>query len=134
MLYLTSDPRHDDPVAERGSAAIQGSTTVTQFAQFGSQRLPYVFEICHDCRGHGRSSAHLGDFTASEVAERGTDWEQDYMSGFYDRSCEPCDGTGKVKVPDADRLTEEQKAELEADDDFAVLDAAEREAERRMGC
>lgn len=97
-------------------------------------KLPTRYEICSCCSGHGRSSAYLGDFTGSELAEQGSDWVDDYMSGAFDRACEPCDGTGKVQVPDYSRMTPAQAAAYQAqcrdDDEFDAI----CEAERRMGC
>lgn len=97
-------------------------------------RLPYRFEICSCCDGHGRSSAYLGAFTRDDLDQEGPEFIETYMSGGYDRACEPCDGTGKVQVADYARMTPDQvKAwEAQCEDDDAI--DAEREAERRMGC
>lgn len=96
--------------------------------------LPYRFEICSICEGHGRSSAYLGAFTADEMAQQGPDFHDDYMAGRYDRACEPCDGTGKVMVADHSRMTAAQREAWELECQLEAEDEAEREAERRMGC
>jgi DnaJ-class molecular chaperone len=98
--------------------------------------LPTKWAICGTCDGEGKHSRHLGAYTRDEFYEAfGTPEErEDYFAGFYDKSCEDCDGTGKVKVVDDSRLTEEQRTALrEAVDDEAEYQATV-EAERRMGC
>jgi hypothetical protein len=94
-------------------------------------KLPTKWAICPDCGGEGGSSAHLGVLTTG-------DWEQeeldDYFAGHYDRSCSPCDGTGKLKVPNHNAMTAEQ-SKLVNDQDRHDHDCQmEMEAERRMGC
>lgn len=96
--------------------------------------LPYRFEICSVCDGHGRSSAYLGAYTASEMDEQGPDFHDDYMSGVYDRTCDECSGDGKVMVADTRRMTPEQITALQAEEDDEAEWRAEVEAERRMGC
>ena len=76
--------------------------------------LPWKWSICCACNGHGRSSAYLGAFTQSDREEAGPEFMEDYMNGAYDRACEDCGGTGKVKVADYSRLTKEQRRELRA--------------------
>lgn len=96
--------------------------------------LPYRFEICSVCDGHGKSSAYLGAYTADEMAEQGPDFREEYMAGAYDRTCDECRGDGKVMVADRSRMTAAQiKAYDEELDDEAEW-RAEVEAERRMGC
>ncbi len=56
-----------------------------------------VWAICSYCHGNGVSSAYLGAFTEDETAE-GPDFYEDYMEGYYDRACENCDGSGKMRV------------------------------------
>jgi hypothetical protein len=58
--------------------------------------------VCPQCRGKGTSTAYLGAYTASEWAEQGDDFHDDYLSGVYDRTCETCGGRNVV-----DELTEE---------------------------
>lgn len=96
--------------------------------------LPFNYEICPCCNGHGKSSAYLGAYTRSEMDEQGSDFLEAYMAGEYDRRCNECDGDGKVKVADTSRMTPEQVKQLEEDDRFEAEYQAECEAERRMGC
>src|ERR1039458_2455528 len=63
--------------------------------------LPTHWEICGECRGEGKSSEHLGCYTASEFAESfDPDEAEDYFNGVYDRPCSDCGGTGKVREVD----------------------------------
>lgn len=100
--------------------------------------LPTRWEICGCCRGEGTSSAYLGAITESDREPGGT-WEDPedfdhYMRGGYDRACDDCDGAGKVRVVDHDRLTVEQRQSYrEAVEDEREY-RAEVAAERRAGC
>ncbi|GJE54541.1 hypothetical protein [Methylobacterium thuringiense] len=96
--------------------------------------LPFKFEICSCCSGHGKSSAYLGAYTSDEMADQGPDFFDEYMAGTYDRTCDACDGDGKAMVADYSRMTAQQIQTLEDDERFDAEDAAYSEAERRMGC
>lgn len=63
------------------------------------RRLPFKWEICPTCDGHGKSSAYLGAFTGDQLRED-PDFAQDYMDGYYDRSCDECNGRGSIPVID----------------------------------
>jgi predicted methyltransferase len=98
--------------------------------------LPFKWVICSRCDGHNRSTAHVeadgGGITASEMAELGDDFREDYMSGVYDRPCPHCEG-GKVKIADTSQMTKAQRreyrAQMQADREIDAIHAAER----RMG-
>jgi hypothetical protein len=70
--------------------------------------LPFKWEICSACDGHGTSSAYLGAFTASEWHELDEQFQEDYMRGRLDRACEHCEG-GRVRVADFSRMTKAQR-------------------------
>ncbi len=104
--------------------------------------LPYVWQICDDCKGSGTRD-NLGAITADEW---NNDWDDDekemYLSGAYDVRCEDCDGTGKVQVVDTERCDPKLRgsyyeqllaAYYEQQADMAA-DRAMREMEGRMGC
>jgi hypothetical protein len=94
--------------------------------------LPFNWEICSHCHGHGKSSAYLGAYTRDDMDEAGPEFLEDYMAGSYDRHCDSCDGTGKVKVANFARMP---KAQREAYREQCRIDAeldAEEASERRM--
>ena len=95
--------------------------------------LPFLWCICISCQGHGKSSAYLGAYTQSEMDEAGPEFFDDYMAGRYDRPCETCDGTGKIKVVDRKKLTPAQRLEWDEQRQCEREERAIRAAERRMG-
>jgi hypothetical protein len=109
--------------------------TPVLFCDDGSEReLPFKWEICGGCRGHGTSSAYLGAFTREEMDEQGPEFLEDYMAGRYDRECDHCSGLGRVKRADLSRMSKEDRAAYrEQQRGFRDMEAEER-AERRFGC
>lgn len=59
-------------------------------------RSPWM--ICPDCGGDGHHSKHLGAFTQEDVDR---DWDpepwQGYLRGEYDKTCDTCGGSGKIR-------------------------------------
>ena len=96
--------------------------------------VPTKWEICDGCQGEGQSSAYLGAFTASEWAEEDQEFQEDYFAGRYDRACEDCKGSGKVKVIDDERCDPVAREAFYAQEQADADMAAERAAERRFGC
>lgn len=76
-------------------------------------RSPWI--ICPECRGEGKSSAYLGAITQED---RERDWDpdswDDYMNGAYDRICDCCNGTGKVREKACEDYLE-RKAEIRSE-------------------
>jgi hypothetical protein len=106
--------------------------TLTIYHEDGSEtetQLPGRWCICGQCEGRGTSSAYLGAFTASEWAEQDDDFKDEYIRGGYDRSCDECNGSGKVWSIDYKKCTPEQRAALDEEAEYQALVAAER----RMG-
>jgi hypothetical protein len=104
------------------------------FCDDGSEvELPFKWEICAACSGHGKSSAYLGAYTQSEMDEAGPEFHDEYMRGGYDRPCISCDGLGRRMVADGSRMTRAQRAayrlQQQADREIDAIQAAER----RMG-
>lgn len=100
--------------------------------------LPFRWAICSCCEGSGKSSAYLGAITEADRAPGGT-WDdpeqfRDYMAGAYDRDCDPCEGTGKVKVADEAKMSKAERAEYRAQVRADREIDAEEAAERRAGC
>ena len=97
--------------------------------------VPTVWEICHMCSGNGthvNPSIDCCGLTHEDFAED-PDFLDEYMSGTYDVQCRTCKGTGKVRVPDYDALTDEQREGLEELERDRAQWAAEEAAERAMG-
>lgn len=100
------------------------------------KQLPVKWEICSCCNGEGKSSAHLGAFTASERNETFRDdpeFMEDYFAGHFDQPCDACDGTGKVQVVDFEQVSPEDRAIWEQMMEQERFDAAVSRAERRAG-
>lgn len=98
--------------------------------------LPWIFDVCGTCNGHGshvNPSIDAHGISADEFAED-PDFEAQYFSGAYDQTCNECHGLRVIKVVDRDSCNVDQlaayDAEMKADAEFA----AECAAERRMGC
>lgn len=92
------------------------------------RELPFKWEICGTCEGHGKSSSYLGAFTRDQLSDMGDDWCDDYFAGRMDRACDACDGLGKVKVADYSRMSAEDR---QAYDEQREDDRATREIERQ---
>jgi hypothetical protein len=92
--------------------------------------------ICSQCRGDGTSTAYLGAYTQADRDEMGDEWYEfadDIRAGHYDRACDHCDGTGKVRDVD-ESATHPRTLEHWADWERARYeDLAVEAMERRMG-
>lgn len=108
-----------------------------------SLTVPTKWAICSCCNGNGRVEhpAFSNGFTSSEWAELDFDEREHYLAGRYDVGCVECGGSGKVRIPDVERMTYAQKRVAAAqrredrlDAIYARESAAERAAEMRMGC
>lgn len=107
--------------------------TPTLYCDDGSEiSLPFRWALCSACEGHGKSSAYLGAYTQSEMDEQGPELFDDYMAGRYDRRCDECGGSGKVKIVDMAKLTKAQRDEYRAQCRADRECAAEAAHERRM--
>jgi len=103
-----------------------------------TETLPTRWHICDECDGEGKTSRAVecdgGGFTASEWAEQDDDFREDYLAGRYARACTVCRGSGKVRLVDHERLTDEQAEYLQEEAEASRWISAERAAERRFGC
>ena len=103
------------------------------------ERIPacdirYEWVICSDCRGEGGNSLHLGVITQDSWNEWDDDKRDDYMSGFYDRSCTACGGTGKVQEMDEESLPEAVQEYIRNYREDAYESASASYYERLAGC
>lgn len=96
--------------------------------------LPTEFVVCWRCQGVGSHDCWEGGMTGDEMAEQGSDFFDDYMSGMYDAQCRVCKGLRVLEVVAKDRLTPEVLAKVERHEQEIEAMRAEQEAERRMGC
>lgn len=82
--------------------------------------------ICDCCQGDGTSTAYLGAYTQSDRDEMGDEWfefAEDVRAGHYDRPCDECSGTGKVREFAGLASTEFQEWQREAAQDAATMRA-----------
>jgi predicted methyltransferase len=91
--------------------------------------VPAKRVLCTQCNGDGTSSAYLGDFTWTEMNEQGEDFVEDYFAGRLDKQCETCKGKRWELIPDEDRMTKEQVAEVKDFYDQAYYDRQVYKAE-----
>lgn len=111
------------------------SQTPVLFCDDGSEiALPVKWVICSACQGDGKTSAHLGAFTQSEMNEQGPEFFDDYIGGVYDKACGSCDGTGKRAIADTTKMTRAQRTEYTAQCRADRECASEEALERAMGC
>jgi hypothetical protein len=93
--------------------------------------LPYRYQICGQCRGHGKSSAYLGAFTGGQMRED-PEFFEDYMAGHYDRTCETCGGSGKVAIPHWKKMSAAQKKAWRAHQEVERSIREDERSEYRM--
>jgi DnaJ-class molecular chaperone len=70
------------------------------------------WQICPHCEGDGHHAKSLGVINMEDADE---EFREDYFAGRYDRTCEICNGSGKVREGEAiDRMSAlaQQKEDL----------------------
>jgi len=102
--------------------------------EFGST-IPMRKEVCPSCHGNGSYVNPNIDSHGIGVDEfyEDPDFEESYLAGHYDMTCEECEGTNVIDVVNKDFATPEM-VKFVADwytDYYESL--AEQEAEMRMG-
>jgi hypothetical protein len=112
--------------------------TWTRTHEDGSEeevKLPFKWEICSTCDGHGQHSRDFGAITMDEW--NGPDWDDDsremYLRGGYDKSCGDCGGSGKVKSPDWDKMPQELADAYQRHLEEQAHYRAQEAHERKMG-
>ena len=95
--------------------------------------ITYEWEICESCRGNGSHSKHLGVISSESWNEWSDEDQYFYMSGGYDKTCDLCDGSGKVKELDIENLPDDVQKFIEQYYQDAANDIAIRRSEMYMG-
>lgn len=92
---------------------------------------PTTWAICDVCQGDGKTvnpSIDAGGLSAEDFYDD-PDFAEDYFSGVHDVSCGHCGGSGKVKIIDRSRMSdealEEYDADLEAEAEIRAIERAE---------
>lgn len=120
---------------ERGEARlVQALLESMADGDLPTVRIPYEWIICDVCEGEGSHSRHLGVIDP----DTWNDWEDDerhsYLSGRYDRACDACSGTGKLREIALEQLPKEVAEWIEGYRTDIRESALERYYERRAGC
>lgn len=108
------------------------------YHEFFGQILPYKNCVCPRCRGEGTHTNPSidGNGLTREDFDDDPDFREDYMSGMYDVVCWQCKGEKVIKVPDMDRMTDEQRkkhqSDIDDENDFKAVQRAELRAEMGM--
>jgi hypothetical protein len=103
-----------------------------------THHLPAVFIVCATCHGRGKAmtrSMREHGYTQEDMDELGQDFQDDYMSGVYDVTCDVCDGARVVLQLDAATAKREMPAVLRAyrehlreEEEYRAICRAERDA------
>lgn len=96
-------------------------------------KIPYDWVICESCRGNGSHSKHLGVISSENWNEWSDEDQNFYMSGGYDKTCDLCDGSGKIKELDVESLPEDVQEFIEQYYKDVNEDIAIRRSEMYMG-
>lgn len=104
------------------------------FGEITKCDINYEWEICDSCRGDGHHSKHLGVITYDEWNEWSDEDQDFYMGGGYDKTCDRCDGSGKVKEIDMENLPDDVKEFIEEYYREVQENIAIRRSEMYMGC
>lgn len=118
----------------RSRAAPKGATL---FRDDGTEiELPTRWEVCGTCGGEGSHVAPAIDCDGltSEDFANDPDFAETYFGGAYDVTCSTCHGRTTVRVADTDAMSDDLRAEYQAQIEADRLYDAEVAAERRMGC
>lgn len=116
--------------------------TITFMNEDGDEEeieVPSHWEICYGCEGHGTHlNRSIGEhaYSMEEFNESFDEEQQEQYfkrGGIYDVKCSRCNGTGKIQVPDMEKIAKETR---DAIDEHHRREAYYRlceAAERKMG-
>jgi hypothetical protein len=77
--------------------------------------VPIRWEVCPQCDGDGsvvNPSIDAGGISQQEMARKGPEFREDYLSGKYDQKCPQC--KGRRVTPELDPRNQEQREAVEA--------------------
>lgn len=96
------------------------------------QVYPAHYEVCQTCEGRGSYVNPAIDeqgLTQQDMDEMGEDFQEGYLGGQYDQTCEHCGGKRVELVPDSPEGQQALNSIFQSESQFR----AEQDAERRMG-
>lgn len=100
--------------------------------------IPCRWDVCDDCEGEGttlQEDIRQHAYSVEEFRESFDDEEaEEYFKrgGRYDVPCKTCKGARVVAVPDLDRCSQDERAQVAAWEESEAQAASERSYERRM--
>jgi len=102
---------------------------------FIGEMIPAIFEVCGTCDGKGKHVNPSIDSNglSAEDFDEDPDFRENYFSGMYDVPCNECHGKRVVPAPDYNRMTEEQKKNVEEAIESHHAGQYEEYMERKMG-
>lgn len=96
--------------------------------------LPAKRIVCPRCDGSGshvNPNIDGNGITGEEMDQLGEEFRENYMSGFYDVTCEECHGRNVIEEIDRDQLTPKMLKRLEDMEREEAYWRQEEESERR---
>jgi len=93
--------------------------------------LPFVWEICDRCDGHGHHANPAFDGTTQEFWDEDPDFAEAYFAGRHDVRCDECNGSGKVKAPDIEKMSPEDFNDYKSSY-IDILESHETSKQERM--
>ena len=98
--------------------------------------LPTKWEICGRCEGEGKhcNPSIDGNGLTREDFEEDPDFAENYFEGLYDVACYDCGGSGKKKVADESKMSDEEKKIWREQERERAIDAQVCRMEQMYGC
>jgi hypothetical protein len=96
--------------------------------------LSFEWVICDYCRGNGGHSRRLGVISHDDWNDWSDETRHAYSRGHFDAECDACNGSGKVRELDLERVPTEVAEWIEAYRTAVYESAQESYYERLAGC
>lgn len=120
-----SDQDHKDLIIFLRDAMVDGQITKCD--------IIFHWEICSSCEGNGSHSKHLGALTYQDMYDMDDEEIHKIGTGYYDKDCTRCDGTGKTREIDVERMPEDVALYIEEYFRNSYDMMMDRRAEMMMG-